>query len=123
MMRRVLAGLIVLAVLAVGVAAAVASFHVGTYGGHASDGGRVIFTTDTHTAHGFSWDGRHLFDNAQIEHHDGVWRFHTHTTRWQVHGHWIGSTSVSGSMCALNSDGSCPAENLHHYAAEAKTGK
>ncbi|HEX3563060.1 MAG TPA: hypothetical protein VHU24_09510 [Solirubrobacterales bacterium] len=122
-MRRALATLITITALGLGAGIAAAAFHVGTYGGYASDGGRVIFTTDTHTAHNFSWEGRHLFDNAQIEHHDGVTRFHTHTLRWQVHGHWVDSNNVEGSICALDSNGGCPSAHLHHYTAGAKTGK
>ena len=123
-MRRGLAIVTVLAALGLCAASALASFQAGTYGGHASDGGRVIFTTDTHHAHGFDWEGRQLFDNAAIEHHDGVWRFHTHSTRWQVHGHWVTSSSVSGSICALDSNGHCPTEHPHHYSAALKsTGK
>jgi hypothetical protein len=121
-MRRGLAVLFVLAFLGLGAATAAASFHVGTYGGDLN-GERVIFTTDSRTAHNFSWGGRQLFDNAAIENHDGVWRFHTHSTRWQVHGHWVEPSQVQGSICALASDGSCPAEHLHHYAAHLKTAK
>jgi hypothetical protein len=123
-MRRGLASLIVLAVLGLGLGAATAaaSFHAGTYGGEAS-GERVLFTTDSHHAHNFSWGGRPLFDNAAIEHHDGVWRFHTHSTRWQVHGHWVGSSSVEGSICALDSHGHCSSEHLQHYTAHLKTVK
>jgi hypothetical protein len=121
-MRRGLTGLIVLAALGLTVATAAASFHVGTYSGSAS-GERVLFTTDTHHAHGFNWGGRPLFDNAAIEHHDGVWRFHTHSTRWQVHGHWVEPSQVQGSICALNSDGSCPEAHLHHYDATLKSPK
>jgi hypothetical protein len=112
--------LIVLAVLGLGAATAGASFHAGTYGGEAS-GERVIFWTDTRTAHSFSWGGRNLFDNAAIEQHDGVWRFHAHSTRWQVHGHWNGSSEVQGSICALDSTGQCPSEHLHHYTAHLKS--
>lgn len=121
-MRRGLAVLIALAVLGLGAATAVASFRVGTYGGDLN-GERVIFTTDTHHAQSFNWGGRPLFDSAAIEHHDGVWRFHTHSTRWQVHGHWVQPDQVQGSICALNSDGSCPSEHLHHYTAHLKTAK
>ncbi len=121
-MRRGFATLIATVVFGLAAAAAMASFHVGTYSGEAS-GERVLFTTDTHTAHGFTWGARSLFSNTAIEHHDGVWRFHTHTERWRVHGHWVSSTSVQGSICALNSDGSCPTEHLHHYTAELKTAK
>jgi hypothetical protein len=121
-MRRGLAGLIVLASLGLGAASALASFHPGTYSGSAS-GERVLFTTDTHHAHNFDWGGRALFDNAAIEHHDGVWRFHTHTTRWQVHGHWVHASSVQGSICALDSTGHCATEHLHHYTADLKTAK
>jgi hypothetical protein len=121
-MRRALTLLVVLAALFLGAASALASFHVGTYGGDLN-GERVIFTTDTRHAQGFSWGGRPLFDSAAIENHDGVWRFHTHSTRWQVHGHWIHSASVQGSICALSSDGTCPAEHLHHYTANLKTPK
>jgi hypothetical protein len=121
-MRRGLATLIATVVFGLTAATAMASFHVGTYSGEAS-GERVLFTTDTHHAHGFTWGDRHLFDNAATEQHDGVWRFHTHTTRWRVHGHWVDGNSVAGSICALNSDGTCPAEHLHHYTAELKTAK
>jgi hypothetical protein len=121
-MRRALATLIALAALAIGAETAAASFHAGTYGGDLN-GERVIFTTDTHHAHGFSWGGRPLFDNAAIEHVDGVWRFHTHSTRWQVHGHWVDPTQVQGSICALDSDGSCAAANLQHYTTHLKTSK
>jgi hypothetical protein len=93
-MRRGFAIVAVLAAVGFGAATAAASFHPGTYSGQASDGGRVLFTTDTQ-----------------------------HTTRWQLHGHWIGSSSVSGSICALDSDGTCPTEHLHHYTAELKTAK
>jgi hypothetical protein len=119
-MRRGLAGLIAVAVVGLVAASALASFHVGTYSGEAS-GERVLFWTDTHTAHSFGWGDRHLFDNAGVEHVNGVWRFHTHTTRWQVHGHWEGSSSVQGSICALDSTGNCPSEHLHHYTAHLKT--
>jgi hypothetical protein len=121
-MRRGFAILIALVVLGPAAATAVASFHAGTYGGEAS-GERVLFTTDTRTAHGFTWGDRSLFDNAAIEHHDGVWRFHTHSTRWQVHGHWVQPNQVQGSVCALDSGGNCPAEQLHHYTAHLKTAK
>jgi hypothetical protein len=121
-MRSGLAGLIVLAVLGLSAAIASASFHAGTYGGELS-GERLIFTTDTHHAHGFSWGGRTLFDNAAIEHHDGIWRFHSHSTRWQVHGHWADSTSVQGSVCALDSHGQCSTEHVQHYTAHLKTAK
>ena len=121
-MRRGLASLILLAVLGLGAAAAAASFHAGTYGGELSDE-RIIFTTDSHHAHNFTWGGRTLFDNAAIEHHDGIWRFHTHSLRWQVHGHWDGPSSVQGSICALDSHGHCSAEHLQHYTAYLKTAK
>jgi hypothetical protein len=121
-MRRGLATLTVLALLGLCTAAAVASFHAGTYGGELA-GERVIFTTDSHHAHNFNWGGRPLFDNAAIEHHDGVWRFHAHSTRWQVHGHWESSTTVEGSICALDSHGHCSAEHLQHYTAHLKTAK
>ncbi len=100
-MRRGIASLIVVAVLALSAASALASFHPGTYSGSAS-GELVFFTTDTHTAHGFDWGGRRLFDNAAIEHHDGVWRFHTHSTRWQVHGHWVQPNQVRGSPASVH---------------------
>jgi hypothetical protein len=122
MMRRGLASLIVLAVLCLGAATAAASFHAGTYSGEAS-GERVLFTTDSHHAHNFGWGARQLFDNAAIEHHDGIWRFHTHTTRWRVHGHWDLPDRVQGSICALDSSGNCPSEHLHHYTAHLKTAK
>jgi hypothetical protein len=121
-MRRGLAGLIVLALLGLGAATAAASFHVGTYGGDLN-GERVIFTTDTRHAQGFSWGGRPLFDSAAIEHHEGVWRFHTHSTRWQVHGHWVDPTQVQGSICALDSQGVCAAEHLQHYTTHLKSPK
>jgi hypothetical protein len=121
-MRRGLAALIVLAVLGLSAAPAVASFHAGTYGGDLN-GERVIFTTDSSHAHGFSWGGRQLFDNAAIEHHDGVWRFHAHSTRWQVHGHWVQADQVQGSICALDSNGHCAAEHLQHYTAHLKSSK
>ena len=121
-MRRGLAASIAIAAIGLGAATAEASFHVGTYGGELS-GERIIFTTDTHHAHGFDWGGRQLFDNAAIENHDGVWRFHTHSTRWQVHGHWEGNSTVKGSICALDSSGSCPSEHLHHYTANLKSPK
>jgi hypothetical protein len=121
-MRRGLISLIVLAALGLTAATASASFHAGTYGGELS-GERVIFTADSRTAHNFSWGGRQLFDNAAIEHHEGVWRFHTHSTRWQVHGHWVGSSDVHGSICALDSQGHCSSEHLQHYTAHLKTAK
>jgi hypothetical protein len=121
-MRRGLAALIAVALFGLAATTASASFHVGTYSGEAS-GERVLFWTDTHTAHSFGWGDRQLFDNAGIEHHDGVWRFHTHSTRWQVHGHWAGAATVQGSICALDSTGSCPAEHLHHYTAQLKSPK
>src|SRR4051812_49175144 len=119
-MRRGLAALIVVALFGLGAATAAASFHAGTYGGDLN-GERVIFTTDSRTAHNFSWGGRNLFDNAAIEHHDGVWRFHTHSTRWQVHGHWVQPDQVQGSICALDSNGTCAIENLQHYTTHLKT--
>jgi hypothetical protein len=121
-MRRDIAILAVLAALGLTATTAVASFHAGTYGGDLA-GERVIFTTDSHHAHNFSWGGRHLFDNAAIEHHDGVWRFHTHSTRWRVHGHWDSPTSVQGSICALDSQGHCSTEHLQHYTTHLKTAK
>jgi hypothetical protein len=121
-MRRGFAALVAVALFGLAATMALASFHVGTYSGEAS-GERVLFWTDTHTAHSFSWGERHLFDNAPIEHHEGVWRFHTHSARWQVHGHWVGAVSVEGSICALDSNGSCPAEHLHHYTAQLKSPK
>ena len=119
-MRRGLATLIVLAAFVIGATAALASFHAGTYSGEAS-GERVLFTTDTRHAHGFTWGTRHLFDNAAIEQHDGIWRFHTHSLRWQVHGHWDLSNRVQGSICALDSHGHCSSEQLQHYTAHLKT--
>ena len=119
-MRRGLVLLTVLASLALGAGSALGAFHAGTYGGHLSDE-RILFTTDSRHAHNFSWGGRHLFDNAAIEQHDGVWRFHTHSTRWQVHGHWDSPTSVQGSICALDSHGHCSTEQLQHYTAHLKT--
>ena len=119
-MRRALATLTLLAAIGLGAATAAASFHAGTYSGDLS-GERVLFTTDTHHAHSFTWGSRHLFDNAAIEHVDGVWRFHTHSTRWQVHGHWDLSTRVQGSICALDSHGACSSEHLQHYTAHLKT--
>ena len=121
-MRRPLISLAAVIALGVAAAAAMASFHAGTYSGEAS-GERVLFTTDTHRAHNFGWGSRQLFDNAAIEHVGGVWRFHTHSTRWQVHGHWDQPGRVQGSICALDSDGSCPTEHLHHYTAHLKTAK
>jgi hypothetical protein len=121
-MRRGLISLIVLAALGLTAATASASFHAGTYGGELS-GERVIFTADSRTAHNFSWGGRQLFDNAPIEHHDGIWRFHTHSTRWQVHGHWVQPDQVQGSICALDSNGHCATENLQHYTAHLKSPK
>jgi len=121
-MRRGLAALIVVALLGLGAATAVASFHAGTYGGDLN-GERVIFTTDSHTAHSFSWGGRSLFSNAAIEHHDGIWRFHAHSTRWHVHGHWVQPDQVQGSICALDSQGTCATENLQHYTAHLKSPK
>jgi hypothetical protein len=127
-MRRTLSVLAAGAALALGAATAAAQasheplFIPGTYSGSGS-GERVLFTTDTHHAHNFSWGDRHLFDNAAIEKHDGVWRFHTHTTRWQVHGHWVESNQVQGSICALDSNGHCASEHLHHYTAALKTDK
>jgi hypothetical protein len=121
-MRRGLATLIALAAFGIGAASALASFHAGTYGGELS-GQRLIFTTDGHHAHNFDWGGRMLFDNAAIEQHDGVWRFHTHSTRWRVHGHWDLPTRVQGSICALDSAGACPAEHVQHYTALLKDSK
>jgi hypothetical protein len=121
-MRRGLAALTVLAVLGLTAGTAAASFHAGTYGGDLN-GERVIFTTDSSHAHSFNWGGRTLFDNAAIEHVDGVWRFHTHSTRWQVHGHWVQADEVQGSICALDSQGHCAAENLQHYTTHLKTVK
>jgi hypothetical protein len=121
-MRRGLAALFAVALLGLVATTAVASFHAGTYGGEVS-GEKVLFTTDSHHAHSFTWGGRQLFDNAAIENHDGVWRFHTHTTRWQVHGHWVGNASVEGSMCALDSTGQCATENLQHYTTLLKSPK
>ena len=121
-MRRALASLTVIAVLGVAAASALGSFHAGTYSGEVS-GERVLFTTDSHHAHNFGWGSRRLFDNAAIEHHDGVWRFHTHTTRWQVHGHWDLPNRVQGSICALDSHGVCSTEHLQHYTAHLKTSK
>jgi hypothetical protein len=131
-MRR-LASILVLAIalLACGAGAALAfSPHVATYGGTASGGGRVIFWIDTHTAHSFDLDGVQMFSNAQLEHHiaddgTGVWRFHTHTDRWRVHGHWVGPTTVHGSICNLvASPTGCPdGAHLQTYVTEAKSPK
>ena len=118
-MRRSLVVLTVLASLALGAAIAVASFHAGTYSGELA-GERILFTTDSHHAHNFNWGARSLFDNAAIEQHDGVWRFHAHSTRWQVHGHWDLASRVQGSVCALDSRGHCSSENLQHYTAHLK---
>jgi hypothetical protein len=119
-MRRVLITLVAIAALGLGVTSALASFHAGTYSGEVS-GERVLFTTDTHHAHSFTWGTRTLFDDTAIEHVDGIWRFHTHSTRWQVHGHWDLPTRVQGSICALDSHGACASEHLQHYTAELKT--
>ena len=129
-MRRLTAAVAVIALLAAGAAAAWASPEANTYSGTASGGGRVLFWTDTHTAHSFDLQGRPLFTNAQLEHHvaaDGiaVWRFHTHTEHWRVHGHWVGHTTVHGSICDLAvSPTGCPAgAHLQTYVAEAKSHK
>ena len=114
--------LTVIAAFAVGATAAPASFHAGTYSGEVS-GEKVLFTTDSHHAHGFTWGSRHLFDNAAIEHHGDFWRFHTHSMRWQVHGHWDQPDRVQGSICALDSHGHCSSEQLQHYTAHLKTSK
>src|SRR5262249_29150240 len=103
-MHRGLAAPIAIAVLGLSTATAAASFHTRPYSGEAS-GERVPFTADTHHAHNFDWGSRQLFDNAAIEHLDGVWRFHTHSRRWRVHGHWDSATSVQGSICTLDSHG------------------
>ena len=120
-----------IALLTAGVGAASAfTPHTATYGGTASSGGRVIFWIDTHTAHNFDLEGHTLFSNAQLEHHiagDGtaVWRFHTHSQHWRVHGHWVGPTTVHGSICNLGtSPGGCPnGEHLQTYVTEAKSVK
>jgi hypothetical protein len=104
--------------------------QLATYGGTASSGGRVIFWIDTHTAHSFGLEGQTLFSNAQLEHHiaadgTGVWRFHTHTEHWRVHGHWVGHTTVHGSICNLAaSPTGCPdGAHLQTYETEAKSPK
>jgi hypothetical protein len=90
----------------------------------------VNFWIDTHTAHTFTLEGRSLFSNAQLEHHvaaDGnaVWRFHTHTENFQIHAHWVGHTTVHGSICNLGaSPTGCPnGVHLQTFVAEAKSKK
>jgi hypothetical protein len=128
-MRRLGAIAILIGVLA-GAASALSTPQVNTYGGTTSGGARVIFWIDTHTAHTFSVDGHTLFSNAQLEQNvaaDGTatWRFHTHSEHWRVHGHWVGHTTVHGSICNLAASPSgCPhGEHLQTYVAEAKTKK
>jgi hypothetical protein len=103
---------------------------VNTYAGTASAGGRAQFWIDTRTVHNFDLEGRTLFSNAQYEHHvaadgTGVWRFHTHNEHWRVHGHWVGQTTVHGSICNLAaSPTGCPeGAHLQTYVAEAKSFK
>jgi hypothetical protein len=131
-MRRAASILGVAIALLAGWVASAWSFspHVATYGGTASGGGRVIFWIDTHTAHSFSLGELHLFSNAQLEHHiaadgTGVWRFHTHSEHWRVHGHWVGPTTVHGSICNLAaSPTGCPdGAHLQTYVTEAKSPK
>jgi hypothetical protein len=128
-MRRLLAIAAIL-LLALGAGLAWSTPQISTYGGTASGGGRVIFWIDTHTAHSFSLDDRQLFGNAQLEHHvtgegSAVWRFHTHDEHWRVHGHWVGHTTVHGSICHLSaSPTGCPnGEHLQTFVAEAKSKK
>ena len=104
--------------------------QVNTYSGSSSRGGRVLFSTDTHTVHNFDLESRPLFGNAGIDRHvagngDVVWRFHTHNEHWRVHGHWVGHTTVHGSICnlAASRDGCPNGEHLQTYVAEAKSRK
>jgi hypothetical protein len=127
---RRLAFLTAAALVVLAAAAALAwSFtpQVNTYRGPASSGGVVQFRIDTHTAHSFAFESRTLFSNAPLEHHiaadgTGVWRFHTHNEHWRVHGHWVGHTTVHGSICNLTaSPTGCPeGAHLQTYVAEAK---
>jgi hypothetical protein len=127
--RRIITLATAVFLLALGAAQAWAfTPQVNTYGGTASGGGRVQFWIDTHTAHNFDLEGRTLFSNAQLEHHvaaDGtaVWRFHTHSEHRRVHGHWVGHTTVHGSICNLGASPSgCPdGEHLQTYVTEAKS--
>jgi hypothetical protein len=118
-MRRVVAAITATVALGLGAASA-SAFSVGTYDGTAG-GERVLFTADTHHAHNFDWGSRHLFDDAVIEKLNGVPHFHSHTTRWQVHGHWTDSQHVQGSICPLDSTGQCTREHLRTFAAALKT--
>lgn len=128
-MRRLLATAATL-LLALGASLAWGTPQVNTYGGPASGGGRVVFWIDTHTAHNFSLDARHLFSNAPLGRHEtgdgsAIWRFHTHDEHWRVHGHWVGRTTVHGSICNLGaSPTGCPnGEHLQTFVAEAKSKK
>jgi hypothetical protein len=129
-MRLVLrSGVLSIALLLVVAAVAWSSKpQVNTYSGTSSRGGRVHFRTDTKTAHNFKLEGRPLFNRARIKRHvtvngNVVWRFHLHNRHWRVHGHWVGRTTVHGSICNLSaSPDGCPnAEHLQTYVAQAKS--
>jgi hypothetical protein len=130
-MRRIIALVVAVGLLALGAAQAWAfTPQVNTYGGTSSGGGRVQFWIDTRTVHSFNFEDRGLFSNAQYEHHvaedgSGVWRFHTHSEHWRVHGHWVGHTTVHGSICNLvASPTGCPeGAHLQTYVVEAKPTK
>jgi hypothetical protein len=135
-MRRLTALIVLVLSLAFGAATAQAyEPFIGSYGGYLHNE-RIIFSTRTIVnvitgnsieAFSFNWGGRDLFTQTPVERHvaaDGtvVWRFHTHSTRWRVHGHWEGADTVHGSICALDSSGACPDAHLYPYVANAKTG-
>jgi hypothetical protein len=130
-MRRIITLAAAVVLFALGAAAAWAfTPQVNTYGGTASGGGRVQFWIDARTVHNFDFEDRTLFSNAQYEHHvaedgSGVWRFHTHSDHWRVHGHWVGHTTVHGSICNLAaSPTGCPdGAHLQTYVVEAKSFK
>jgi hypothetical protein len=128
-MRRALkTGVLAIALLAIAAAAASSRPQTSTYSGTSSRGGRVHFRTDARKAHDFKIRGRPLFKSARIKRHltasgKAVWRFHVHNRHWRVHGHWVGRTTVHGSICnlAASPDGCPNGEHLQTYVAEAKS--
>jgi hypothetical protein len=130
--RRTPAALLALALLGLTAAAAYASFtpQTGTYSGTSSADKRVLFTTDTHTAHGFTLDGIHIFDNAAITHHvsssgRSTWSFHSLNSHFRAGGTWTSAEGVHGSICNLQmSSNDCRDGRGHQsYSAQLKTGK
>jgi hypothetical protein len=124
--RRAVATLTILAALVIGATATAGPLlqgvpFLGTYSGPAH-GQLARFTLDHHgDVRDFTWGDRHIFDRAGISRQDGVWGFHIHTEKWQVHGHWTTHKHVDGTICVLDANFVCPITrpgHLIHFSAE-----